>query len=31
VKFSIASLGEEPPDRFVPYVRLCEGLGFDSF
>jgi 5,10-methylenetetrahydromethanopterin reductase len=31
MKFSIASLGEEPADRFVPYVRLCEGLGFDSF
>jgi 5,10-methylenetetrahydromethanopterin reductase len=31
MKFSIASLGEEPADRFVPYVRLCELLGFDSF
>lgn len=31
MKFSIASLGEEPADRFIPYVRLCEGLGFDSF
>ncbi len=31
MRFSIASLGEEPADRFVPYVRLCEGLGFDSF
>jgi 5,10-methylenetetrahydromethanopterin reductase len=31
LKFSIASLGEEPADRFVPYVQLCELLGFDSF
>lgn len=31
MKFSIASLGEEPADRFVPFVRLCEGLGFDAF
>jgi 5,10-methylenetetrahydromethanopterin reductase len=31
MKFSIASLGEEPADRFVPFVRLCELLGFDSF
>jgi 5,10-methylenetetrahydromethanopterin reductase len=31
MRFSIASLGEEPADRYVPYVRLCEGLGFDSF
>lgn len=31
MKISIASLGEEPPDRFVPYVQLCELLGFDSF
>jgi 5,10-methylenetetrahydromethanopterin reductase len=31
MRFSIASLGEEPADRFVPFVRLCEGLGFDSF
>jgi len=31
MRFSIASLGEEPADRFVPYVRLCEGLGFDAF
>jgi 5,10-methylenetetrahydromethanopterin reductase len=31
VKFSIASLGEEPADRFVPFVRLCELLGYDSF
>lgn len=31
MKFSIASLGEEPADRFVPFVQLCELLGFDSF
>ena len=31
MRFSIASLGEEPADRFVEYVRLCESLGFDSF
>ena len=31
MRFSIASLGEEPAERFVPYVRLCEGLGFDAF
>lgn len=31
MKFSIASLGEEPADRFVPFVQLCEMLGFDSF
>jgi 5,10-methylenetetrahydromethanopterin reductase len=31
VKFSIASLGEEPADRFVPFARLCELLGYDSF
>ena len=31
MKFSIASLGEEPARRYVPYVQLCEGLGFDSF
>jgi 5,10-methylenetetrahydromethanopterin reductase len=31
LRFSIASLGEEPPDRFVPFVQLCELLGFDSF
>jgi 5,10-methylenetetrahydromethanopterin reductase len=31
VKFSIASLGEEPADRFVAFVQLCELLGFDSF
>lgn len=31
MKFSIASLGEEPADRFVPFVQLCERLGFDGF
>jgi 5,10-methylenetetrahydromethanopterin reductase len=31
VRFSIASLGEEPAPRFVPFVRLCELLGFDAF
>lgn len=31
MKFSIASLGEEPADRFVPFVQLCELLGFDGF
>jgi 5,10-methylenetetrahydromethanopterin reductase len=31
VRFSIASIGEEPADRFVPFVQLCELLGFDSF
>lgn len=31
MKFSIASLGEEPADRFVPFVQLCELLGYDSF
>jgi 5,10-methylenetetrahydromethanopterin reductase len=31
LKFSIASLGEEPPERFIPLVELCERLGFDSF
>jgi 5,10-methylenetetrahydromethanopterin reductase len=31
LKFSIASLGEEPADRFVPFVQLCELLGYDSF
>lgn len=31
MKFSIASLGEEPADRYVPFVQLCELLGFDSF
>ena len=31
MKFSIASLGEEPADRFVPFVQLCELLGFDAF
>jgi len=31
MRFSIASLGEEPAHRFVPFVRLCELLGFDSF
>lgn len=31
MKFSIASLGEEPADRFVALVQLCELLGYDSF
>jgi 5,10-methylenetetrahydromethanopterin reductase len=31
VRFSIASLGEEPANRFVPLVQLCELLGYDSF
>jgi 5,10-methylenetetrahydromethanopterin reductase len=31
VRFSIASLGEEPVDRFVPFVQLCELLGYDTF
>jgi 5,10-methylenetetrahydromethanopterin reductase len=31
VRFSIASLGEEPADRFIRFVQLCELLGFDSF
>ena len=31
MRFSIASLGEEPADRFVPFVQLCELLGFDAF
>jgi 5,10-methylenetetrahydromethanopterin reductase len=31
VRFSIASLGEEPANRFVPFVQLCELLGFDAF
>lgn len=31
MRFSIASLGEEPAARFVRFVRLCELLGYDSF
>ncbi len=31
MKFSIASLGEEPGDRFIEFVQLCELLGFDGF
>jgi 5,10-methylenetetrahydromethanopterin reductase len=31
LRFSIASLGEEPPARFLDLVRLCELLGFDGF
>lgn len=31
MKFSIASLGEEPAARFLEFVRLCELLGYDSF
>jgi 5,10-methylenetetrahydromethanopterin reductase len=31
MRFSIASLGEEPPDRFPRFVQLCELLGFDGF
>ena len=31
MRFSIASLGEEPAERFVPFVQLCELLGYDSF
>ncbi len=31
MQFSIASLGEEPAHRFVPFVQLCEQLGYDSF
>lgn len=31
MRFSIASLGEEPADRFVSLVQLCELLGYDSF
>ncbi|MGH8914827.1 MAG: LLM class flavin-dependent oxidoreductase [Acidimicrobiia bacterium] len=31
MRFSIASLGEEPPNRFVDMVRLCELLGYDGF
>lgn len=31
MRFSLASLGEEPHDRFVELVQLCELLGFDGF
>lgn len=31
MRFSIASLGEEPVERFGPFVELCELLGYDSF
>lgn len=31
MRFSIASLGEEPGDRFIELVRLCELLGYDGF
>ncbi|HET7829201.1 MAG TPA: LLM class flavin-dependent oxidoreductase [Candidatus Limnocylindrales bacterium] len=31
MKFSIASLGEEPADRFPEFVKLCELLGYDAF
>jgi 5,10-methylenetetrahydromethanopterin reductase len=31
MKLSIASLGEEPPDRFLELVRLCELVGIDAF
>ncbi len=31
MKFSIASLGEEPAERFGRFVQLCELLGYDSF
>jgi len=31
MRFSIASLGEEPPDRYLDLVRLCELTGIDSF
>lgn len=31
MKFSIASLGEEPAARFPRFVQLCELLGFESF
>lgn len=31
MRFSIASLGEEPAQRFGPFVQLCELLGYDGF
>jgi len=31
MRFSIASLGEEPGDRFIEFVKLCELLGYDGF
>lgn len=31
MRFSIASLGEEPGDRFIEFVKLCEYLGYDGF
>lgn len=31
MRFSIASLGEEPGQRFVEFVKLAEMLGFDGF
>jgi 5,10-methylenetetrahydromethanopterin reductase len=31
MKISVASIGEEPHDRYLDYARLCELLGFDSF
>jgi len=31
MRFSIASLGEEPGDRFLEFVKLCELLGYDGF
>ena len=31
MKFSIASLGEEPAARFRQLVQLCELLGYESF
>lgn len=31
MKFSIASLGEEPGERFIEFVKLCELLGYDGF
>ncbi|TDE00684.1 LLM class flavin-dependent oxidoreductase [Jiangella asiatica] len=31
MRFSIASLGEEPAGRFGEFVRLCELLGYESF
>lgn len=31
MRFSIASLGEEPAERYPRFVQLCELLGFDGF
>jgi 5,10-methylenetetrahydromethanopterin reductase len=30
MRFSIASLGEEPPDRYLDLVKLCELVGIDT-